>query len=62
LGQVLNEEKKNAGIVDAQRVDFIAVPTQDRERAAKFYEQTLGLQRNPNSTGAAFKDPDGRKP
>jgi predicted enzyme related to lactoylglutathione lyase len=36
--------------VDAQRVDFIAVPTQDRERAAEFYEQTLGLQRNPNST------------
>jgi catechol 2,3-dioxygenase-like lactoylglutathione lyase family enzyme len=32
------------------RVDFIAVPTQDRERAEKFYEETLGLPRNPNST------------
>ena len=37
-------------MIDAQRVDFIAVPTLDRERAAKFYEETLGLTRNPNST------------
>jgi predicted enzyme related to lactoylglutathione lyase len=36
--------------IDAQRVDFIAVPVEDRERAARFYEETLGLQRNPNST------------
>jgi catechol 2,3-dioxygenase-like lactoylglutathione lyase family enzyme len=36
--------------MQAQRVDFIAVPTTDRERAAKFYEETLGLERNPNST------------
>jgi catechol 2,3-dioxygenase-like lactoylglutathione lyase family enzyme len=36
--------------IDAQRVDFIAVPVEDRERAAKFYEETLGLERNPNST------------
>jgi predicted enzyme related to lactoylglutathione lyase len=37
-------------VIDAQRVDFIAVPTQDRERAARFYEETLGLRKNPNST------------
>lgn len=37
-------------MIDAQRVDFIAVPTQDRERAVKFYEETLGLRKNPNST------------
>jgi predicted enzyme related to lactoylglutathione lyase len=37
-------------MIDAQRVDFIAVPTKDRSRAATFYEQTLGLRRNPNST------------
>jgi predicted enzyme related to lactoylglutathione lyase len=37
-------------VIDAQRVDFIAVPVQDRERAARFYEETLGLPRNPNST------------
>jgi predicted enzyme related to lactoylglutathione lyase len=36
-------------VIDAERVDFIAVPTQDRERAAKFYGETLGLERNPNS-------------
>ncbi len=36
--------------MEAQRVDFIAVPTTDRERAAWFYEETLGLPRNPNST------------
>src|SRR6185436_6318274 len=37
-------------LIDAGRVDFIAVPTKDRGRAAKFYEETLGLKRNPNST------------
>jgi predicted enzyme related to lactoylglutathione lyase len=37
-------------VIGAQRVDFIAVPVQDRERAARFYEETLGLPRNPNST------------
>jgi catechol 2,3-dioxygenase-like lactoylglutathione lyase family enzyme len=36
--------------MQAERVDFIAVPTTDRERAVAFYEQTLGLTRNPNST------------
>jgi predicted enzyme related to lactoylglutathione lyase len=36
--------------MQAERVDFIAVPTQDRERAVTFYEETLGLTRNPNST------------
>jgi predicted enzyme related to lactoylglutathione lyase len=36
--------------IGAQRVDFIAVPTRDRARAAQFYEETLGLQKNPNST------------
>ena len=37
-------------MIDAQRVDFIAVPTLDRERAAQFYGETLGLRRNPNSS------------
>jgi predicted enzyme related to lactoylglutathione lyase len=37
--------------IDAQRVDFIAVPTRDREQAATFYGQTLGLDRNPNTEG-----------
>jgi catechol 2,3-dioxygenase-like lactoylglutathione lyase family enzyme len=30
-------------LIDAQRVDFIAVPTRDRERAERFYGETLGF-------------------
>ena len=37
-------------MIGAQRIDFIAVPVRDRERAAKFYGETLGLQKNPLST------------
>ena len=37
-------------MIEAQRVDFVAVPTRDRERAARFYGETLGLEKNPNST------------
>jgi predicted enzyme related to lactoylglutathione lyase len=33
-----------------ERTDFIAVPVQDRERAAQFYGDVLGLEKNPNST------------
>ena len=36
--------------IGAQRVDFIAVPVRDRDRAAAFYGETLGLTKNPNST------------
>jgi predicted enzyme related to lactoylglutathione lyase len=36
--------------IDAQRVDFVCVPTRDREQAARFYGETLGLRRNPNSS------------
>lgn len=35
---------------DVERVDFVAVPTQDQERAVRFYGETLGLERNPNSS------------
>ena len=37
-------------MIGAQRVDFIAIPTRDRERAERFYLETLGLEKNPNST------------
>jgi predicted enzyme related to lactoylglutathione lyase len=37
-------------LIDAQRVDFIAVPTLDQERAVRFYGETLGLERSPNSS------------
>ena len=33
-------------MIDVQRTDFVAVPTCDRERAAAFYEETLGLRKN----------------
>jgi catechol 2,3-dioxygenase-like lactoylglutathione lyase family enzyme len=32
------------------RIDFVAVPTRDRDRAEEFYGGTLGLERNPRST------------
>ncbi len=38
-----------------ERTDFIAVPVQDRERAAQFYGETLGLTKNPNSTETWFE-------
>ena len=37
-------------MTSVERVDFVAIPTRDRERAVKFYGETLGLERNPNST------------
>jgi predicted enzyme related to lactoylglutathione lyase len=37
-------------VTEILRTDFIAVPTEDRERAAAFYGDTLGLTKNPNST------------
>jgi predicted enzyme related to lactoylglutathione lyase len=36
-------------VIDAQRVDFIAVPTKEVQKAAEFYGQVLGLEENPNS-------------
>ena len=38
-----------------ERTDFIAVPVQDRARAARFYGETLGLTKNPNSTESWFE-------
>jgi predicted enzyme related to lactoylglutathione lyase len=38
-------------LIDAKRVDFIAVPVSDLSGADEFYGQTLGLARNPNSSG-----------
>jgi catechol 2,3-dioxygenase-like lactoylglutathione lyase family enzyme len=32
------------------RIDFVAVPVQDRAPVERFYEDVLGLRRNPNST------------
>jgi catechol 2,3-dioxygenase-like lactoylglutathione lyase family enzyme len=37
-------------VTHVERVDFVAVPTRDRERAVRFYGETLGLEKNPNSS------------
>ena len=34
-----------------KRVDFVALPVDDLGRAEAFYGETLGLGRNPNSSG-----------
>ena len=36
-------------MIGAERVDFVAVPVRDLARADRFYGETLGLERNPNS-------------
>ena len=36
-------------MIEAQRVDFLLVPVQDRDRAEQFYSEVLGLQRSPES-------------
>jgi len=38
--------------MQAQRVDFVSIPTRDVDRAATFYGQTLGLERDPLSNSA----------
>jgi catechol 2,3-dioxygenase-like lactoylglutathione lyase family enzyme len=36
--------------MSVERTDFVGIPTRDLERAEHFYEQVLGLRRNPNHT------------
>jgi predicted enzyme related to lactoylglutathione lyase len=38
-------------VIDAKRVDFIAVPVSDLSRADEFYGEALGLMRNRSSSG-----------
>src|SRR6476659_1261038 len=37
--------------MEVTRVDFIALPVEDLRRADVFYGETLGLARNPNTSG-----------
>jgi predicted enzyme related to lactoylglutathione lyase len=39
------EQQTNAGI-EVERTDFVPLATRDKERAVKFYGETLGLERN----------------
>jgi catechol 2,3-dioxygenase-like lactoylglutathione lyase family enzyme len=36
-------------LIDVERVDYIRVPVEDIEQARRFYEDALGLARNPSS-------------
>jgi predicted enzyme related to lactoylglutathione lyase len=36
-------------VIGAKRVDFVAVQTRDVERSLRFYGETLGLEKNPNT-------------
>jgi catechol 2,3-dioxygenase-like lactoylglutathione lyase family enzyme len=36
--------------IGVERTDFVGLPTQDLELAERFYEDVLGLRRNPNHT------------
>jgi catechol 2,3-dioxygenase-like lactoylglutathione lyase family enzyme len=38
-------------VIDVERVDFVAMPVSDLARSDEFYGRTLGLARNPNSSG-----------
>ncbi len=37
-------------MIDVERTDFVGIPVTDRERAVKFYGETLGLKRNSLSS------------
>jgi predicted enzyme related to lactoylglutathione lyase len=37
-------------VIGVERTDFVGIPVTDRERAVKFYGETLGLRRNPLSS------------
>jgi catechol 2,3-dioxygenase-like lactoylglutathione lyase family enzyme len=39
-------------LIGAQRVDFVSIPVRDKDRAAKFYGETLGLELNPLTGGS----------
>jgi predicted enzyme related to lactoylglutathione lyase len=43
-------------VIDVQRIDFVAVPTRDRERAAAFYGETLGLPRSVYMEDRGFSE------
>jgi len=37
-------------LIGAERVDFISIPVHDKDRAARFYRETLGLELDPRAT------------
>ena len=43
-------------VIGAERVDFVAVPVTDKERALEFYGETLGLEREPEVAHADWPE------
>src|SRR4029453_14901581 len=43
--------RRHQALMQVTRADFIALPVEDLGRADAFYGDTLGLARNPNSSG-----------
>jgi catechol 2,3-dioxygenase-like lactoylglutathione lyase family enzyme len=37
-------------VIGVERTDFVGIPIRDLEQAERFYEEVLGLPRNPNHT------------
>ncbi len=48
--------------MQAQKVDFVSIPTRDLDRAAMFYGETLGLGRDPLSDSSGRSSPPGTSP
>lgn len=38
-------------MIGVERTDFVSVPVTDLARSTRFYEETLGLRRNPGAPG-----------
>jgi catechol 2,3-dioxygenase-like lactoylglutathione lyase family enzyme len=36
-------------VIDVERVDFVSIPTRNRERSRRFYGEIIGLASNPAS-------------
>src|SRR4029453_18702907 len=43
--------RRHQALMQVTRADFIALPVEDLGRADAFYGETLGLARNPNTSG-----------
>src|SRR4029453_15591659 len=46
--------RRHQALMQVTRVDFIALPVEDLGRADAFYGETLGLARNPNTSGGRW--------
>src|SRR6266545_4424699 len=45
---------RDATVMQIERIDFIALPVEDLARADAYYDEKLGLARNPNTSGGRW--------